>query len=376
EAVELAEYYLRYDDYSYSIYTEPFISGDTYPELPVYVLVNNKSASAAEELAFWLQNTKRATIIGENTSGAGYGARSHRLNDRFSIFISSSTERDPVTKKEFQFTGITPDVKAKSSEALEVGIQLALKDINQSKKSSLSREQLTQFLAQPMEKLTSDLITHRLIYYQKMGVIDYDFINTQGYENMEEPEKAVAILKTNAVLYPFFPNSFDSYADALLANKQYALATENYNKAVELATLKSNPSLPLYQQNSQSSQQRMQEDENEISRIKAALTDYIEGSTNGQPKRLKEVFHPDLNLYYIRNGDLRTWSGTAYISDTKEGKPTGEIGQIISIDYENDIATAKVEIKGSNKAYIDYFLLLKLEEGWKIIHKAFTEKKP
>ena len=76
--------------------------------------------------------------------------------------------------------------------------------------------------------------------------------------------------------------------------------------------------------------------------IEKTLTDYIEGSTNGQPNRLKEAFHPDLNLYYVRNNEVRVWSGKDYILDTKEGQPTGEKGKILSIDYENNAAMAKV----------------------------------
>ena len=113
----------------------------------------------------------------------------------------------------------------------------------------------------------------------------------------------------------------------------------------------------------------------EVEAIKAALTDYIEGSTNGQPDRLKKVFHPDLNLYYVRNDEVKIWAGTAYIADTKEGKPTGETGKILSIDYENNAAMAKVEIAPQNgRPFIDYFMLLKTKGEWKIIHKMFTRK--
>ncbi len=110
--------------------------------------------------------------------------------------------------------------------------------------------------------------------------------------------------------------------------------------------------------------------------IKTTLTDYIEGSTNGQPKRLAGAFHEDLNLYYVRDGKLKKWSGEAYIEDTKEGEPTGEIGKIISIDFENDIAVAKVQVadKESSSTYVDYFMLVKLKEGWKIVHKMFTKR--
>lgn len=117
--------------------------------------------------------------------------------------------------------------------------------------------------------------------------------------------------------------------------------------------------------------------QNEFELISDVLNDYIEGSTNGQPDLLKDAFHPNLNLYSVgRNDSLSIWSGTAYIADTKEGKPTGEAGKIISIDYENNAAVAKVEISHPNSpsTYIDYFMLLKVTGKWTIIHKMYTKR--
>lgn len=109
--------------------------------------------------------------------------------------------------------------------------------------------------------------------------------------------------------------------------------------------------------------------------IRETLTKYITGSTGGQPQLLKEAFHPDLNLYYVNDNQIKIWSGKAYIEDTKEGKPTGEKGTILSIDYTNDAAVAKVEIAYPGKIpYIDYFMLLKTNGQWTIIHKMFTKK--
>ena len=113
----------------------------------------------------------------------------------------------------------------------------------------------------------------------------------------------------------------------------------------------------------------------EEDRIKETLTKYIDGSTGGQPKLLEEAFHPDLNLYYVKNNEVSVWSGTAYIADTKQGQPTGEKGTILSIDYTNNAAVAKVEIAYPGQTpYIDYFMLLKTEGKWTIIHKMFTKK--
>lgn len=110
--------------------------------------------------------------------------------------------------------------------------------------------------------------------------------------------------------------------------------------------------------------------------IRETLKKYIDGSTGGKPQLLKEAFHSDLNLYYVKNSEVAVWSGTAYIEDTKEGEPTGEIGKILSVDYTNDAAVAKVEIANpkSDTPYIDYFMLLKTKGTWTIIHKMFTKK--
>lgn len=78
----------------------------------------------------------------------------------------------------------------------------------------------------------------------------------------------------------------------------------------------------------------------------------------------------------MKNGKLQIWSGTDYITDTKEGKPTGEGGRILSIDFENNAAVAKVEISHPEyrSTYIDYFMLLKIENQWTIIHKMYTKE--
>ncbi len=373
--VKLAELYTRFNDHSYSIYTEPFISGETYPNLPVYVLVNKNSASAAEELAFWLQNKNRAIIIGENTSGAGYGAMEHRLNDRFSISISSEVERDPDSKKGFQIVGVQPDILIDNENALSVALELAQEHIENQEISSLSIESLHAFLEHSSEILNEATITAEVMKYYRKDVLNHITINTLGYEYLSIPQKAKAILKANTILHPFYPNSFDSYADALFANRDYELARENYQNAVTLARLKSNPNIALFEGNMKRFEQQLDSILQNENAIKAALMHYIEGTSNGEPKRLEKVFHPDLNLYSVsKTGALNVWKGQDYISGYKEGKRTDRIGKILSIDYENNAAIAKVEIKTHGRVYIDYFLLLKLNNNWTIIHKSYTQK--
>lgn len=108
--------------------------------------------------------------------------------------------------------------------------------------------------------------------------------------------------------------------------------------------------------------------------IKKALFNYIEGTANGEPERVKKAFHKDLNLYSIRNNELHTWKGENYIGRLKPGKKSNRIGEIISIDFENNAAMAKLEIDmpGAKRIYTDYMLLLKVKGEWKVIHKSYT----
>ena len=114
----------------------------------------------------------------------------------------------------------------------------------------------------------------------------------------------------------------------------------------------------------------------ELPKIKQTLNDYMEGTANGEPARVKKAFHKDLNLYHIKNGELAVWKGTNYTNNIKEGKKSNRIGRIVSIDQEGNAAMAKIEIKMPNlkRIYTDYLMLLKIGEEWKIIHKSFSYK--
>lgn len=118
-----------------------------------------------------------------------------------------------------------------------------------------------------------------------------------------------------------------------------------------------------------------EDSQSEIQNISETLMLYIDGTQNGKPEKLKKAFHPDFNLYTVTKEDsLRIRSGKQYVSNIKEGKKSNRIGRIISIDFENDAAIAKVEILVPNRIYTDYFLLLKYEGSWKIVHKSYTWK--
>jgi hypothetical protein len=58
-------------------------------------------------------------------------------------------------------------------------------------------------------------------------------------------------------------------------------------------------------------------EKSDLEQITEILLDYIEGTANGQPERLRKAFHPKFNLYTVAKDTLWTRSGEQYISNIK-----------------------------------------------------------
>lgn len=111
----------------------------------------------------------------------------------------------------------------------------------------------------------------------------------------------------------------------------------------------------------------------DLEQITEVLLDYIEGTANGQPERLRKAFDPNFNLYTVAKDTLWVRSGEKYILDVKAGQKTKRIGKIISIDIENNTAIAKAEITIPKwRTFTDYFLILKYKGAWKIVQKSYS----
>ncbi len=112
----------------------------------------------------------------------------------------------------------------------------------------------------------------------------------------------------------------------------------------------------------------------DLEKINETLYDYIDGTANGEPDRVRKAFDSALNLYHVNKDSLVTWAGQGYINNIKPGRKSNRIGRVVSVDYENDAAMAKIEIlmPARKRIYTDYLLLLKVKGQWKIIHKSFT----
>jgi len=94
--------------------------------VPVYYLVSRRTASAAEALALGFRSTRRATLIGETTAGAGYfGGIFEVGNPSMQAWISTGRTYDPRSGRDWEGTGLRPDIEAPVDDALTVALTLA-----------------------------------------------------------------------------------------------------------------------------------------------------------------------------------------------------------------------------------------------------------
>lgn len=105
------------------------VPGPRRPAVPLYVLTSRFTGSAAEEVAFVLQNHRRATLVGDRTGGAGHMVGSYTLPHGFIAMISITRVSDPATGREWEAVGVQPDVRVAPERALAAAHAAALRRI-------------------------------------------------------------------------------------------------------------------------------------------------------------------------------------------------------------------------------------------------------
>ena len=121
----LNDLYDRKKDETTQYWTLPYVPGTRLADTPAFVLTSKGTFSGAEEFAYNLKNLKRATIIGETTGGGAHPVSGHRIDDHFMIGVPFARAVNPISKTNWEGTGVAPDVEAKAADALDVAKKMA-----------------------------------------------------------------------------------------------------------------------------------------------------------------------------------------------------------------------------------------------------------
>ncbi|MFF6955327.1 S41 family peptidase [Streptomyces sp. NPDC008317] len=93
---------------------------------PVYVLSSESTFSAAEELAYDLQQLGRAVVVGERTRGGAHPCNGWTVHPHLEATIPVGRAVNPVSGTNWEGTGVRPDVPCAAADALDRAHALAL----------------------------------------------------------------------------------------------------------------------------------------------------------------------------------------------------------------------------------------------------------
>ena len=108
--------------------------------------------------------------------------------------------------------------------------------------------------------------------------------------------------------------------------------------------------------------------------VRVPLEHYMQGHATNNPEFMRKAFMPTAHIESVREGPLTSWDVDTYckrFNGTPADDEATRRRTIDAIDIGGTAASAKITLVHGAVTFIDYFLLLKTAQGWKIANKAF-----
>ncbi|QNS08173.1 S41 family peptidase [Streptomyces xanthii] len=132
ERTHLNTMYWRDGDRREQSWSQPHVPGARFGGTkPLYVLTSDTTFSAAEELAYDLQQLGRATVVGEPTRGGAHPCNGWTLHPHLEATIPVGRAINPVSLTNWEGTGVRPDVPCPATDALNHAHTLALTSLKE-----------------------------------------------------------------------------------------------------------------------------------------------------------------------------------------------------------------------------------------------------
>lgn len=127
ERTHLNTMYWRRGERTEQSWSQPHVPGARFGgSKPLYVLTSSSTFSAAEELAYDLQQLGRAVIVGESTRGGAHPRKGWTVHPHLEATIPTGRAINPVSGANWEGTGVQPDVPCAAAESLDQAHALAL----------------------------------------------------------------------------------------------------------------------------------------------------------------------------------------------------------------------------------------------------------
>lgn len=109
--------------------------------------------------------------------------------------------------------------------------------------------------------------------------------------------------------------------------------------------------------------------------VRGAIEQYFRGHATGSAVEMRKAFLPTAHIEGIRNGKFTSWTAEDY-SSRFSGKPAADEASrqrtIDSVDVSGNAAMVRATLVHGATTFTDYFVLLKVDGGWKIANKVYS----
>ncbi|WP_420034298.1 S41 family peptidase [Streptomyces sp. cg28] len=127
ERTHLNSMYWRDGDRTEQSWSLPHVPGARFGgSKPLYILTSGSSFSAAEELAYDLQQLGRAVVVGEPTLGGAHPCNGWTVHQNLEATVPVGRAVNPVSGTNWEGVGVRPDIPCAATDALDRAHALAL----------------------------------------------------------------------------------------------------------------------------------------------------------------------------------------------------------------------------------------------------------
>jgi hypothetical protein len=111
--------------------------------------------------------------------------------------------------------------------------------------------------------------------------------------------------------------------------------------------------------------------------VRAAIQQYFKGHATADPAEMIKAFHPTAHVEGNRDGKFVSWTAEEYASNFTRKPAADEATRrrtIDRVDISGDAAMVGATLVHGATTFTDYFVLLKIDNEWKIANKVYTRR--
>ncbi|MGH9219464.1 MAG: nuclear transport factor 2 family protein [Vicinamibacterales bacterium] len=111
--------------------------------------------------------------------------------------------------------------------------------------------------------------------------------------------------------------------------------------------------------------------------VRTVINQYFHGHATGDPSEMRKAFHPTAHVEGNRDGKFVSWTAEQYAGNFS-GKPAADEATrkrtVDRVDISGDAAMVSATLVHGATTFTDYFVLLKINNEWKIANKVYTRR--